>query len=80
MLNEEHLISGDIEGGIISFKNLQGDYFLKFTEKDRAGKGASKNQIISKDTLENYSVQLKKLILEICDSDIDFVEKEIKTH
>src|SRR5690606_22462609 len=30
MLNELEAFSGSVEGGIISFKNLQGDYFLKF--------------------------------------------------
>ena len=75
MLNEEQLISGSIEGGIISFKNLQGDYFLRFTKKDKTGRGANKIQEITHGTLDEYTIQLKQLILEICNPEIDFIEK-----
>ena len=77
MLHETQPFSGDVEAGIISFKNLQGNYFLKFAKKDKSGKGASKECNISKEIMEAFDVQLKGLILEICDPEIDFVEKEI---
>jgi hypothetical protein len=78
MLTEELQVTGPIEGGIVSFKNLQGDYFLKFTKKDKLGKGATKDNYIAQKTINEFSVQLKNLIAEICDTNIDFVEKLIK--
>ncbi|MEZ4801436.1 MAG: PD-(D/E)XK nuclease family protein [Gelidibacter sp.] len=77
MLNEIEMFSDSVEGGIISFKNLKGDYFLKFAKKDRAGRGATKDSIISQETLNDFSSELKKLILEICNPEIDFIEKMI---
>jgi len=66
-----------VEAGVISFKNLaQG--FLKFAKKDKAGTGAIKESNIDETILENFNEQLKKLILEICDPKIEFIEKEIK--
>jgi len=58
------------QAGIISFKNLKSG-FLPFTLKD--GKNAS----IHQETLDNFTLQLKKLILEICNMNIPFIEKEI---
>ncbi|MGJ8591577.1 MAG: PD-(D/E)XK nuclease family protein [Aquaticitalea sp.] len=77
MLNEKRLLSDSVEGGIISFKNLQGDYFLKFAKKDKTGRGANKNTNITDEILDEFSVQLKKLIVEICNPQIDFVEKAL---
>lgn len=77
MLNEIEPILNSVEGGVISFKNLQGDPFLRFTKKDRAGRGANKDQNISQETLIHFSVELKRLIFEICNPDIDFIEKII---
>jgi len=66
-----------VEAGVISFKNLaQG--FLKFAKKDKAGTRAIKESNIDETILENFNEQLKKLILEICDPETEFVEKEIK--
>lgn len=66
-----------VEAGVISFKNLaQG--FLKFAKKDKAGTGAEKESNIDETILENFNEQLKKLILEICDPETEFIEKEIK--
>jgi len=66
-----------VEAGVISFKNLaQG--FLKFAKKDKAGTGAVKESNIDETILENFNEQLKKLILEICDPETEFIEKEIK--
>ncbi|MEO6346800.1 MAG: PD-(D/E)XK nuclease family protein [Aquaticitalea sp.] len=77
MLNEIEPFQQAVEGGIISFKNLQGDPFLRFTKKDKAGRGADKDQQISQQTLDDFAIQLKNLILEICNPTIDFVEKTI---
>jgi hypothetical protein len=77
MLNELEGFSNTVEGGIISFKNLQGDYFLKFTKKDKSGRGASKDNNITQETLDSFTLQLKGLIVEICNPEIDFVEKLI---
>ena len=68
-----------IEAGIISFKNLQSG-FLKFAKKDKSGRGAVKETIIDLETFTNYTTELKKLILEICNPRIPFTEKEIELH
>ncbi|MFV0565298.1 MAG: PD-(D/E)XK nuclease family protein [Flavobacteriaceae bacterium] len=72
--------SGDttlpVEAGIISFKNLSSGV-LKFTKKDKAGPGAKKNTLITEETLTHFIVELKQLIIEICNIDIPFTEKEI---
>ncbi len=73
MINKEIPIN-NAEAGIISFKNL-GSGFLKFGTKTSAY--SKRDQLISADTLEKFSVELKKLILEICNPDIPFTEKEI---
>ncbi|MCX7546508.1 PD-(D/E)XK nuclease family protein [Xanthomarina sp. F1114] len=64
-----------VEGGIISFKNLSSG-FLKFAKKESTY-DRNKNTAISEDTLNSFEAQLKKLILEICNPEIDFIEKEI---
>lgn len=64
-----------LEAGIISFKNLKSG-FLKFATKDRAGAYAKKDTLITHETLEHFKVELKTLILEICNPDIPFTEKE----
>ncbi len=73
MMNKEIPIN-NAEAGIISFKNL-GSGFLKFGTKTSAY--SNRDQQISADTLEKFMVELKKLILEICDPNIPFTEKEI---
>ncbi|WP_250433501.1 PD-(D/E)XK nuclease family protein [Hanstruepera flava] len=66
-----------VEAGIISFKNLnQG--FLKFAKKDRAGSYAKKIEYIDQEILANFTRELKQLIIEICNPDIPFLEKELK--
>jgi ATP-dependent helicase/nuclease subunit B len=65
-----------VEAGIISFKNLRNG-FLKFSKKDKAGNGTRKDSLITAETLDNFEVELKQLILEICNSNIPFIEKEI---
>lgn len=73
MMNGEIPIN-NAEAGIISFKNL-GSGFLKFGTKTSAY--SKRDQQITSVTLETFTVELKKLILEICDPNIPFIEKEI---
>lgn len=75
MLHAERSFA-EAEAGIISFKNLQSG-FLKFSQKDKEGRGAKKNSAIDAEVLEAFQQQLKELILEICNPDIPFQEKEI---
>jgi len=63
------------EAGIISFKNINGGY-LNFAKKEKPGK-SPRNTAITKGVLEEYSVQLKKLIIEICTKEVPFTEKEV---
>lgn len=77
MLNEIETFPNSVEGGIISFKNLQGDYFLKLAKKDKAGRGANKNTNITSETLDEFADQLKSLIVEIFNPGMDFIEKPI---
>ena len=64
-----------IQSGIISFKNLNGG-FLKFGTKEKKG-SRNKNNIITKESLTLFQIELKKLILEIFNPEIPFTEKEI---
>jgi hypothetical protein len=75
MMFKDESIKLPIEAGIISFKNLKGG-FLKFSKKDRSGAYANKNSLITQETLENFYIELKSLILEICNPNIPFIEKE----
>ncbi|TMM59142.1 PD-(D/E)XK nuclease family protein [Maribacter algarum] len=75
MYNDKNPIE-NIESGIISFKNLNGG-LLKFATKDKRGSWAKKNHIISQETLSYFEKELKKLILEICNPEIPFTEKEV---
>lgn len=63
------------EGGIISFKNLNNG-FLKFATK--AASRGPKNNEISEEVLASFFIELKNLILEICNPDLPFIEKEIE--
>ena len=76
MLNSKGQFSTPFEAGIISFKNLQEDYFLKFGKKDSFNSKV-KDQLINHETLDNFYLQLKSLILEICNPEIPFIEKPI---
>ena len=64
-----------VEAGIISFKNLSSG-FLKFAKKETAF-SRNKNTLITEETIDNFSVELKNLIIEICNPNIDFKEKEV---
>ena len=66
------------EAGIISFKNLKSG-FLKFEQKEAGSR--KKDPLITEQTLDLFQTELKKLIVEICNPEIPFTEKEIKkTH
>ena len=60
------------QAGIISFKNMATG-FQAFCE----GPVRSRNTDIHPETLNKYSLELKKLILEICNPNIPFTEKEV---
>ena len=76
MMVQSKAIKLPLEAGIISFKNLnQG--FLKFSKKDKAGRAAKKETLITQNTLDSFNTELKKLIIEICDESMPFKEKEI---
>lgn len=77
LLDDSNKITAPVEAGIISFKNLKGG-FLKFSKKDKKGKGAKKDPEITPEVLEDFKEQLRKLILEICNPNIPFQEKELK--
>ena len=75
MIYQKQSFLQDTEGGIISFKNLQSG-FLKFGTKDKPG-SRTKNQLITSETLDDFLIELKRLILEICNQTIPFTEKEV---
>jgi len=76
MLNISIPFTNPVEAGIISFKNLKAG-FLKFSKKDKIGNGAKKDTLITQNTLDNFYNELKSLILEICNPEIPFTEKEV---
>ncbi len=61
--------------GIISFKNLGSGLQYFATKESRTSR--KMNTHITQDTMEAFREQLEKLILEICNPDIPFVEKEV---
>lgn len=75
MMYLENKVNFPFEAGIISFKNLQAGV-LKFATKPSSG-SRQRNILITEDTLHNFETQLKQLILEICDINKPFTEKEI---
>jgi len=74
MYNNETPIE-TIESGIISFKNLNAG-LLRFATKEKKG-SRNKDYPITQETLSLFHVELKKLILEICNPEIPFTEKEV---
>ncbi len=75
MMRQKNLIELPIEAGIISFKNL-GEGFLKFGKKE-SSTSRKKDQLITDETLDNFEIELKKLIIEICNPEVKFIEKEL---
>ncbi len=68
MMNEHSTFNKPITGGIISFKNLQ-EGLLKFKE--------GKNDQITSDVYRKFLSELKRLIIEICNPEVPFTEKEL---
>jgi len=64
-----------IESGIFSFKNSSSG-LLRFATKEKKG-SRNKNHSITQETLALFFAELKKLILEICNAEIPFIEKEV---
>ncbi len=75
MLNYSKPQNSPMEAGVVSFKNLSSG-FLKFMKKEQV-RGGKKNSLITQDTLDSFYEELKKVIIEICNPDIDFIEKEV---
>ncbi len=76
MLNTEAPFTTPVEAGIISFKNLKSG-LLKFAKKDKPGAYAHKTTVLSTDLLVRYEHELKTLILELFNPDMDIIEKEV---
>ncbi|WGD35910.1 PD-(D/E)XK nuclease family protein [Olleya sp. YS] len=75
MLNKAKRISLPVEAGIISFKNL-GFGFIPFAKKT-SSHSRNNETLITKEMLGQFETQLKTLILDICNPEVDFIEKEI---
>ena len=66
---------GNIEAGIISFKNLSSG-LLKFALKEKKG-SRNKDNSITQDTIAQFMESIKSLIFEIGNPEIPFTEKEV---
>ncbi len=64
-----------MEAGIISFKNLNAG-LLQFATKDKKG-SRKKHFPIDQEVLNRFHAELKQLILEICNPEIPFTQKEV---
>ncbi|MGB6269202.1 MAG: PD-(D/E)XK nuclease family protein [Olleya sp.] len=76
ILQKAKLVSLPLEAGIISFKNL-GLGFIPFTKKT-SSHSINNDTLITKEMLDLFEIELKNLILEICNPEINFIEKELK--
>ena len=65
-----------LEAGVISFKNLKAGV-LKFTKKDRVGRGAQKQSKITLEMLASFETELKALLCAMFDMKTEFLEKEV---
>ena len=75
MMFKSKVVTLPLEAGIISFKNLNSG-FLKFAKKE-SQYTRIKEQLITEETLEAFEKELKKLIIEICNPEINFLRKRI---
>ncbi|KJD36606.1 hypothetical protein PW52_02875 [Tamlana sedimentorum] len=75
MMAKSQPLKFPIEAGIVSFKNLSAG-LLKFSTKPSTH-SRKKDSLITEDTLLEFSKQLKQLVLEICNPEVDFTEKEV---
>jgi hypothetical protein len=76
MMNHSKPFTNETEAGIISFKNLKSG-FIKFNKLSRETGKLEKNTHINQEILTDFFKELKHLIHEIFNPEIDFVEKEI---
>ena len=74
MMYKENKIELPVEAGIISFKSLNAG-LLRFAYKPDGSK--TKDYSITSETLDAFEIELKKLISEIYNPDINFTEKEV---
>lgn len=75
LMSQNFIDPGNTQAGIISFRNLS-EGFLTFNNKDNSS-GHTGN-MITKETLNQFEWELNKIIIEICNPNIPFTEKEIK--
>lgn len=75
MLLKDKKINLPVEAGIISFKNLSAG-FIPFIKKE-SSHDRNKDTLITQDTLNEFEIQLKNLIIEIFNTDQDFIENEL---
>ncbi|WP_417885439.1 PD-(D/E)XK nuclease family protein [Zunongwangia sp.] len=75
MIKKEENLPLPVEGGIISFKNLKSG-LLKFAKREKP-RGGTKNHLIDEEIFSDFEIQLQKLIIEICNPEVPFTEKEI---
>lgn len=76
MIQHETPLSDNTEAGIISFKNLKSG-FIKFNKIESENGKQQKSATINQEILIDFTQQLKNLILEIFNPEIDFIEKEV---
>lgn len=76
MLSKKAPFKYPAEAGIISFKNLKSG-LLKFAKKDKSGRHAIKTTQLSIELIKHYEKELKGLIKELFNPEIDFIEKEV---
>jgi ATP-dependent helicase/nuclease subunit B len=74
MMHKDNKIKLPVEAGIISFKSLNSGV-LKFAKKPPNSR--ANDYSITTETLDSFEVELKKLITEIYNQDINFIEKEV---
>ncbi|MEH6536717.1 MAG: PD-(D/E)XK nuclease family protein [Psychroserpens sp.] len=75
MMHKSNLISLPVEAGIISFKRLNSGV-IRFATKPSSN-SRSKDYSITTETLNAFEIELKKLISELYNPTIDFIEKEV---
>ncbi|MCQ0110913.1 PD-(D/E)XK nuclease family protein [Zhouia amylolytica] len=76
MMSKKNRDTKEMQAGIISFKNLN-EGVLKFTKKDKPGRGAVKQHLITSEFLTAFEIQLKALIIELFNEEESFLEKEV---
>ncbi|MGB3607877.1 PD-(D/E)XK nuclease family protein [Psychroserpens sp.] len=75
MMYKSNKITLPVEAGILSFKSLNAGV-LKFAIK-ASPNSRTKDTMITSETLEAFEIELKNLISEIYNMDINFTEKDI---